>query len=299
MPRIDLSGKPICITGASSGIGRAAAIECARAGMPVVVNARRADRLDELVEQITALGGRAASVAGDVADPEVGHRVVEKSFEAFGGIYAVFANAGYGIESAIHEMTDEQLRDIFETNFFGTMNTIRPAIPHLQEQGAGHLVICSSCVSKFALPYYGAYSATKAAQNHIGRAMRLELEPQGVHVSTVHPVGTKTEFFDQTKQRSRRSALVEHSPDIFMQSPERVARAVIRCLRKPRPEVWTSQLVRFGMAFSMAIPRLSDSFIRAHVKKRLELDRLEERERARRLAQRSEEDVEAALSDPR
>lgn len=266
---INLTGKPICITGASAGIGRATAILCARAGMPVLVAARREERLKKLVEEIRAEGGCAEWIVADVADPESNERMIERAIDAFGSLYAVFANAGYGVEQAMHEMTDEELRQIFEVNFFGSMHTIRPALPHLLERGEGHVLLCSSCMAKFSLPYYGAYSATKASQNHIGRAMCLELAPHGVHVSTVHPVGTKTEFFDVTKQRSGVARLVEHSSERFMQTPERVAKAVVKCLRKPRPEVWTSRMVLYGMAVSMAMPRIADASVRWMVKRRL------------------------------
>lgn len=267
---IDLTGKSICITGASAGIGRATALQCARTGMPVLVAARREDRLKDVVEQIRSAGGRAEWITVDVADPESNERMIERAIDAFGSLYAVFANAGFGVERAMHEMTDEELRQIFEVNFFGSMHTIRPALPHLLQRREGHVLLCSSCVAKFALPYYGAYSATKAAQNHIGRAMRLELEPLGVHVSTVHPVGTKTEFFDVTKQRSEVARLVEHSSERFMQTPDRVAKAVMKCLRKPRPEVWTSRFVQYGMAMSMAMPRVADASVRWMVNRRLE-----------------------------
>ncbi|TVQ33856.1 MAG: SDR family NAD(P)-dependent oxidoreductase [Phycisphaeraceae bacterium] len=274
MPPIDLKDKPICITGASSGIGAATALACARAGMPVLLAARREDKLAEIVERIRSEGGEAAAEVVDVADAEACERMIARAIEQFGSIYSVFANAGYGLEKAVHEMSDEEMRRIFEVNYFGTLNTLRPATPHMLERGAGHLLICSSCLARFPIPYYSAYSATKAAQHHIGRAMRLELEPHGVHVSTVHPVGTKTEFFDQVKGHSRRTTLVEHSPDFFMQTPERVARAVVRCLRRPRPEVWTSKLTLWGMAFGAATPRIADMGVRHMVRKRqAELER--------------------------
>ena len=106
---IDLSGKPICITGASAGIGRATALACARAGMPVFAAARREDRLKALVEQIRAEGGQAECATVDVASVESSERMIEVALNAFGSIYAVFANAGYGVERPMHEMTDESL----------------------------------------------------------------------------------------------------------------------------------------------------------------------------------------------
>src|SRR5690606_24983985 len=112
--------------------------------------------------------------------------------------------------------------------------------------------------------------------NHVSRAMRLELEPHGVHVSSIHPVGTKTDFFDTAKTHSNTSHLIEHSSERFMQTPERVARAILKCLRKPRPEVWTSIPVHWGMSLSTAIPRVADASVRWMVKRRLENGKLDQ-----------------------
>jgi 3-oxoacyl-[acyl-carrier protein] reductase len=280
--RIDLAGKPIAITGASSGIGAATALACARAGMPVALGARRADRLAQLVEQIKREGGRAIAVAMDVARPEDCRRLIDETVREFGSIYSVYANAGYGAEYAVHDMTDAQMRDIFEVNFFGTLSTIRPAIEHmlkaphpLPDQLRGHILICSSCVARMALPYYSAYSATKAAQAHIGRAMNLELRPHGIRVSTVHPIGTKTEFFHQVKHKSGVHRLVEHTSERFMQTPEFVARCTVACLRRPRPEVWPGfrgRFVRFGMSICTLFPRVTDFAVRKMVDERLNND---------------------------
>lgn len=263
---IELTGKPIVITGASSGIGLATALHCARAGMPVLLAARRVDRLKDAAERIQRDGGRAIAFACDVADPEASRRMIDACLNPFGSVYSVFANAGYGLEKPIHEMLDADIRAMFEVNFFGTLNTIRPALPHMLSAKQGHILICSSCLAKFSIPYFGVYSATKAAQNHISRAMKMELEPRGIHVSSVHPVGTKTEFFETAQHLSGDQTILDHSSTMFMQSPDTVARAVVRCLRKPKAEVWTSQLVRVGMAVSMLVPRAADMGVRGMVR---------------------------------
>ncbi|MFN4166646.1 MAG: SDR family NAD(P)-dependent oxidoreductase, partial [Ferrovibrio sp.] len=152
MPR-DLTGLPIAITGASSGIGAATALACARAGMPVALAARRIDRCEELAEQIRRQGGRAIAVEADVVDSAACQRLVDRTIEAFGSIYSLYANAGYGIESAVDATSDAELRRIFEVNFFGTMNAIRPALPHMKAARRGHILICSSCLAKIAVPY--------------------------------------------------------------------------------------------------------------------------------------------------
>lgn len=271
---IDLRGKPICITGASSGIGRATAIACANAGMPVVVAARRMERLTELVSHIESLGGRAVAAKVDVCDADDCARMIDTCVESFGSVYSVFANAGYGIEKAICAMSDAELRDIFETNFFGTLNSIRPAVPRMAEARAGHIIICSSCLSRMSIPFFSAYSATKSSQHHISRALNLELQEFGIRVSSVHPIGTKTEFFDTAARTSGGAGheLVQHTSQWFVQTPQRVANAIVRRLRRPAPEIWTSQMVRLGMTFAELMPRTTDLFLRRMVRERAAKD---------------------------
>jgi short-subunit dehydrogenase len=274
---IDLTGKPIAITGASSGIGAATALACAKAGMPVALGARRADKLETLVRQIESAGGRAFAMTMDVTRPEQCEQLVEQTVSRFGSIYAVYANAGYGEERAVGETTDADLRAMFETNFFGSMNVIRPALARMLAVPGpgperGHILFCSSCLAKMTVPFVGVYCATKAAQNHVGRAMRLELRPKGVEVSTVHPIGTRTEFFDQMAARSGGSKLTEHSPSWFMQTADFVARCTVACLRRPRAEVWPGvrgRLVRTGMALGNMMPNIADAAMRGMVNRRM------------------------------
>jgi len=276
---IDLRNKPIAITGASSGIGAATAIACARAGMPVALGARRIDKLETIVKQIRSEGGRAIAVPMDVAVPEQCTALIDATVAEFGSLYAVYANAGYGVEKPVHEMVDAEVRAMFEVNFFGTLNTIRPAIIQLRKESLspgercrGHILICSSCLGKMFLPYFSVYSATKAAQNHIGRSMNLELRPEGIAVSTVHPISTRTEFFETAEKLSANGSMIAHSPEMFTQTAEFVAKRTVACLRRPRPEVWTGfagHFVRFGMSFNTLFPAIADLTLYGMVKRRL------------------------------
>lgn len=277
MPPIDVRDRAIAITGASSGIGAATAVACAAAGMHVALAARREDRLLAIVDRINTLagrpgprgipGGRAIAVACDVDKSDDSRRLVERTIEAFGGVYSVFANAGYGFESPVLEMTPERIEQIFRTNFYGSMHLVWSAAPHMLRAGAGHILLCSSCLSKLAVPMYAAYSATKAAQDHFGRALRLELSGTGVHCSTVHPVQTKTEFSDRTRTESNGKAVMTGSGGTS-QSAETVAAAIVRCLRKPRGEVWTSVGTRLSFALATAWPSLADRIIAKEWKRR-------------------------------
>lgn len=277
---IDLQGRPIAITGASSGIGAATALACARAGMPVALCARREDKLAAVADECRKIGVPVFTMVVDVADAGACGEFIRGAIKALGGLYAVDANAGYGLERPILETTDAQLREIFEVNFFGTFNVVRPAVEFFRSkprggrgggEPRGHVIICSSCLAKMTIPYYSAYSATKSAQNHVGRAMRLELEPEGIHVSTIHPITTRTELFDKVKERSGLDELKPHAPGWLVQDAELVARCTVKCLRRPRPEVWTGfkgRFVRFGMAMCTLFPGLLDFNTRGMVRSR-------------------------------
>ena len=271
----DLSGKTIIITGASSGIGAATAIECAKAGMNIVLNARRADKLRNIANTIGSLGRKAEVVTCSVTDPHASQILLDAAEKAFGGFYAVFANAGYGMERPMIRMSPAQLREMFEVNFFAGVELLQEAAARLMAaKSPGHLLMCSSCLSRMTLPFHGPYCATKAAQNHICRAMGIELRPHSIHVSSVHPVTTRTEFFDVSAQRSGLAdghpPSSDHSPRLFVQPPERVARAVVKCLRHPRPEVWTSFTARLGAGLMTISPRMGDVVMRLIEKDRRE-----------------------------
>lgn len=265
---ISLTNKPIAITGASSGIGLATALACAKAGMPVALAARRQDRLQDAVREITKLGGKAVAISCDVTKPDDCARLVTETIAAFGSIYSVFANAGYGIEVRADAITDQELRDIFETNFFGTMFTIRPALDAMKKAGAGHVLICSSAGSKIGVPMLSAYTASKSMQDHIGRALRIELTGSNIHVSTIHPIGTHTEFSKVLIEHSDGRKRNSETPAHRKQTVEHVAASIVRCLQKPKGEVWPHLPTRIALAAATLLPSLGDSVLRKKFIKR-------------------------------
>jgi len=268
--RVQLDGRPIVITGGGTGIGAATALACGRAGMPVVLAGRRIEPLNDVCSQLE----QGVAVQLDVTSPDHATELLDAAEQAFGPPWAVLANAGRGLDRTAHVTTTKELQEIFDVNFFATHLLLSEAATRmLERESGGHLLASASCVSKFAPPYHGAYAASKAAQDLFCQAMRLELAPAGVHVSTVHPITTVTEFFDVSAEVSGRSGTrsgIDHTPRFLQQSPERVAAAIVKCLRRPRPEVWTSGLVRLCAAMRMLRPALMDR----SMKKMLENDRL-------------------------
>lgn len=263
MPR-DLTDKVILITGASSGIGAATAAACARAGMHVCLVARRADKLAAQASAIAGLGQQAHFSPADVNSESELRRAFEECHRQFGRLDAVFANAGYGQVVDVLEMTEADERAMFETNYFGTTRTLRLALPYLRQTADGlkHLLVCSSAASEIGLPTLGVYAATKAAQDAVAGAMRAELHDAGFSVTSVHPIGTKTDFM-----RVAGEAENKNTPSLMQQSPEKVARHIVAALRSPRPEVWPSAITRLGLALGTACPRFAAWAMRRHYRK--------------------------------
>jgi len=268
-PRHD---RPVAIiTGASAGIGAATAVELARTGHDLVLVARRRERLAEVAARASDAAKRLVRteiVTADVSHAGTATRILDEAERAFGRFDVVYANAGYGLERPMHRMTSDELRAMFETNFFSSTELCNEAARRLIAAGrGGHLLMCSSCVAKFTLPSFGAYSASKAAQAHVARAMAYELRPYGIMVSSVHPVTTATEFFEVVREAledgERQQYAIHDLNKFFVQRPEKVARAIARTIGTSRTEIWTSLPTRVAAGVITAFPWLLDIAVRA------------------------------------
>lgn len=268
----DLKGKVIVITGASSGIGAATALACADAGMDVVLAARRRSRLEQVGHQVRRRGCRALEIVCDVDQDQDVAGLIQQTMQAWGRLDVMFANAGYGLFASVLGTSDAQMRAIFETNYFGTLRCVRQAVSAMRQSAGeaqearfsgvkkpiiGHVLICSSAVSEIGMPMHGAYCATKAAQDAVASALRAELAGERILVTSVHPIGTRSEFYDRVQRRADKDLTpVQATKDRHLQSAEQVAMAILRCLRRPRPEVWPHLGVRLGVAACTAWPAL-------------------------------------------
>lgn len=205
-----LAGKVALVTGASSGIGEAAARCLARAGVAVGVSARRADRLEALVADIEAEGGRAVAISGDVADEKAAARMVADTVEAFERL-DILVNAAGIINSGGVEGADlEAWRRVMDVNLFGTLYASRAAIPHLKAQGGGDIINISSTAGRRAAAIFGPYSASKFALNGMSEAMRQELGAAGIRVCIVEPGATATEVAGGIDNPDLRAAMESH-----------------------------------------------------------------------------------------
>jgi NADP-dependent 3-hydroxy acid dehydrogenase YdfG len=207
----------LAITGASTGIGAATARHAVEAGWQVVLGARSEDKLAALADE---LGGeeRALSIRCDVTDWDDQQAFVQSALERFGGLDAIFANAGFGAKRGFLEESVEHWKAMIDTNVYGCALTIRAALPHFRERGRGHFLLTSSVAGRLNLPG-SLYSATKHAVTAMGHSLRAELEDSGIRVTLIEPGMVATPFFDNPPSRAL--------------DADDVARAVIYALEQP------------------------------------------------------------------
>ncbi len=206
------------VTGAGRGIGRAIALELARAGARVTAVARTAAGLDALVSEIEEIGGRGLAFAGDLREASVCEDAVSAAVERFGGLQILVNNAGIGVFANVLETTDEQWDAVFATNVTAVFRLTRAALPHLTRRG-GHVVMISSLAGSNANPGMAAYGASKAALDHFARCLLLEVRQRGVKVTTIAPGSVDTGFSGARTDAS------------WMLTPEDLARTVMDLLR--------------------------------------------------------------------
>jgi NADP-dependent 3-hydroxy acid dehydrogenase YdfG len=203
-----LDGKVAVVTGASSGIGEATVRALAAEGAAVVAGARRKERLDGLVEEVTQDGGRAVAVECDVTDEEQAHDLVHRAVEEYGRIDILVNNAGVMLLSTVGKGLSDQWRQMFEVNVMGLLYATDAAIGHMKEQRSGHLVNISSVAGrKVTRDSSGVYAGTKHAVGAISEGLRQELLEDNIRVTIVEPGAVDTELPDHITDEDARESL--------------------------------------------------------------------------------------------
>ena len=223
------------VTGCSTGIGRAVASAALVAGHSVLVTARRPEAVQDLVD---AHPGTAVSAALDVTDRSQIAAAVDRADAAFGGVDVLVNNAGYGYLSAVEEGDDAEVRALFDTNFFGAVDTIKAVLPQMRARGGGHIVNVSSMTGIVTNPPNTYYSCTKHAMEALTEGLAKEVAPLGIKVSAIEPGAFRTDYITRSMHRAesiedyaevaeRKEVIVafgEHLPG----DPAKLAAAVLR-----------------------------------------------------------------------
>ena len=256
---MSLKDRVVIVTGASAGIGRETARAFAREGARVTLAARRADRLEALAGEIHESGGEALAVPTDIADPAQVEVLVARTLKRWGRLDILVNNAGFGHVCRFEELTEDEIHRLVEVNLLGTLYGIQAALPVMQRQGSGHIITVSSIVGKRGTPRNAVYVATKFAQVGLTESLRVELARSGVHASVVCPVGTDTEFVDAMIVKS--PATRSHVRQGPIQSAVHVANLIVRCAKRPRPEVYPYPPSRVLVLMNALAPGLVDRLL--------------------------------------
>lgn len=255
---MDLRGRVVLITGASSGIGRATARAFAPTGARLVLAARRADRLAALAHELEEVGCETLAVPTDMRREEDIAALARAALERFGRIDILVNNAGLGRIHWLEALTPEEIREQFDVNIVGMVLLTRAVLPVMQRQRSGHIINIASVAGRIGTPGYTVYAATKFAVEGFSEALRREVAPWGIYVSVVYPGGaTGTEFGAKAHLEQR----IMHSPAWLRVSAEDVARVVVRLARRPRRQVILPWLLAVGAALNRLAPWLLDWFM--------------------------------------
>ena len=192
----NIAGKVVVITGASSGMGEAAARHLAAQGAAVVLGARRIERLEALVGEITAAGGQALAVATDVTDRAQVQRLVDAAVETYGRIDVLVNNAGIMPLSPLERLKVDEWDRMIDVNLKGVLYGVAAALPHMTAQKSGHIINLSSVAGHKVFGGSAVYSATKFGVRALSEGLRMEVKPYNIRTTIICPGAVKTELLD-------------------------------------------------------------------------------------------------------
>ena len=232
MTRRDVAEQVVVVLGASSGIGRATALEFARRGATVVCASRGEEALRTLVQEITDAGGRAQAFPADITRVQDLEALVAAAESTHGRVDTWVTMAGVSVYGTVDDIPLEEFRRVAEVNYLGHVAAAKVAVPALERSGGGVLVGMASVEGVRSLPFHAPYTASKFAARSFYDALRVELAHAGspVAVSTILPAGIGTPFWENS--RNRTSHLTKPPPPPY--APELVADVVVRMATHPR-----------------------------------------------------------------
>jgi len=197
----NIAGKTIVITGASSGMGAAAARHLAEMGAAVVLGARRVDRIEALAAEITRSGGKASAVATDVTKREDLQRLVDAAVHTYGRVDVLINNAGVMPLSPLERVKVDEWDQMIDVNLKGVLYGVAAALPHMIAQKSGHIINLSSVAGHKLFGGSAVYSATKFAVRALSEGLRQEMAPYNIRTTIISPGAVKTELLDHISEK--------------------------------------------------------------------------------------------------
>lgn len=256
--------KVVWITGASSGIGEALALEFAREGARLVLSARRADELQR-VKTATGLPDADALVLPlDLTDPAALPAAVETVLARFGAVHVLVQNAGISQRSLVHDTSLDIHRRIFEVNYFGVVALTKALLPSMRAGRSGHFVVISSVTGYVATPLRSAYAASKHAVRAFFDALRAENHDLGLRVTVACPGYVRTDVSKNALHGDgSRHGRMDRNQERGM-SPEACARRIVRAVKAEKLEVYPGGKEVFGIYVKRWLPGLAARLVRGY-----------------------------------
>jgi len=245
----------VLITGASSGIGEALAIEFSRRGADLVLAARREDRLKAIAERVSKDGTRVVFRRCDTSLDGDLEQVVLLAESTFGKIDTVIANAGFGIEAPFEELTLEDYRRQFETNVFGVLRTLYATLDPMKKS-RGRVVVIGSVLGHFAPPDASPYAMSKFAIRALCESIRLEFAPYGISVTLISPGFIASEFRKVDRMGQMIATRPETAPRALLMPTDLAARKIVRAIENRKREAIITVHGQLAVFFRYAFPRL-------------------------------------------
>jgi clavulanate-9-aldehyde reductase len=238
---IDLSRRVVAVTGASSGIGEAIALGCARAGAAVALAARRADRIEALSKRIAEEGGRAIAVPTDVGEEAQARAFVERAHDELGRLDVLVNNAGVMLLGPIENAPTEEWRQMIHVNVFGVLYCTHAALPLMHAQGSGHIINVSSVAGRVARAGSGVYNLTKFGVGAFSESLRQEAVPLGVRVTLVEPGAVATELAGHNRPEVLQQ-IAKNFHGVTPLAAEDISNAVLYAIAQP-PNVSVNEVL--------------------------------------------------------
>ncbi len=245
---MNLRGQVAVVTGASSGIGRAIAIDLAREGMLVVPVARRADQLAATLAECQRFSPDSFTIQCDVSDRAAVERMIADVRAQRGQIDMLVNNAGVGLYRRFTETSPEDIERLMQVNYFGTVYCTKAVLPEMLARRAGVIANISSVSGRIGTAGFTAYAASKFAMTGFAESLAIELRDTGVRVITIYPGPIATEFVDHL---DRRPPGVDRA-----WPPEAVSQAMLACIRSGKPEMTVPRVMGIISRVRVLVPRL-------------------------------------------
>ncbi|MCF8224284.1 MAG: SDR family NAD(P)-dependent oxidoreductase [Bacteroidales bacterium] len=255
------TGRVVFITGSSKGIGKMTAIEMLKQGARVVINGRNESVLNGTTEELNVFRGEVMKFAGDVSDASTFGKALDAIKGRFGRLDILILNAGLSAFGAVERTSDEALMNVMKVNTFGPFTGARLAIPLIRES-KGSIVLISSLAGLHGVPHSSVYSMSKMALTALAQSLKAELAGEGIHIGIIYIGFTKNDAAKTTVGPDGKLRPLQERPGWVQQSPEKVAKSILKHIRRRRFATTLSSLGMLMAFLTRYFPRLSRLIMR-------------------------------------